>query len=427
MATDVQRYAVRCPECGVVLFYTPFRTKAAFCPFCRHFFISGKHEKASDIETRDMPHCLSCFSSKKRYTYLEPLDEHSLKCPSCSRRYSYVKHELLIVPLPDEIYPFRVSRKLAAKLMGTWLMNNEDVPEDALVDFQPEFIDAVYIPVYVFEGEGRFRWQVDIPKGNRIVSKKNRGRDPFRITLQGCDNTPDCLNSLFCLAMEQKITDVKPLKDLDDFAHVPILSFNTDLDNIYDEKILPLLKDNFKRQAKTKAGCKPDADVKVNIESQIRKDAQKTYYVPFWIVTYRYHGALYKCGVDGFKGIYCNGDIPKKKLADENDEKRRKWFIWMSILFILAVLYFAVTGIVNGGLVDSIVMAKYLYIILPTTILMIWALMRFLPQMFAIFDSKRRRQVALADFLAIYNIAGIAELDYNVNEEKRLEKERNQA
>lgn len=424
MATNVQRYAVKCPGCGVVLYYTPFRTKAAFCPFCRRFFISGKHEHASMVEDRFMPNCLSCYSKRKVNIKLEPLDDDSMKCPNCSLKYSYVKHELMTSPLPEEIYPFRVSRKLAAKLMATWLMNNDIVPEDVLDDFLPEFIDAVYIPVHVFEGEARCRWEIDVERHGRVIPKKGKIKNDFRVPIQGCLNTPDILNNLFCLSLEDKVTDVKPLKDLDDFAHVPILSFDDDIDRVYNERVFPSIDENFRRQAKTKAGLKPDSDVKVNMESQVKRGLSRTYYLPFWIVTYRYHGNLYKCSVDGFKGIYCGGDIPKKKLVEEKDVKnRRNFFIGVGAV-LLAIVLFAVKGIQDSGTIKSSELAYYLYLILPTTAFAVIMAFRFLPQLWAIYDSKKRRQRALGEFLAFYRIAGVVELDYNVEEEKTKEQEK---
>lgn len=423
MPVNVQRYATKCPGCGVSLYYTPTKAKAGFCPFCRKFFLASRHENPKQIESRNMPKCFSCHSRKKKRVGLEPLDGVDYKCPECSLKYTYVKQESVISPMPDLIYPFRVSRKLAAKLMATWLMGNEDVPEDALQEFRPEFIDAVYIPVYVYEGKYKFRY--DAFKGDKRI-KKGKIAENFRIAQQACENTPEILNKLFCLALEAPITDVQPIKDVDVFQQVPILSFSSDIETVYDEVISAKLHDNFQRIVKNKARIKHDSDeYNLNIESQIKRGKSQTCYIPFWIVTYRYHGELYKCGVDGFKGIYCGGDIPKKKEHESDDKKiRRNFFIGFGIFFVV-LLYFAINSIIKGYGLDPQKIAYFLYFFIPTGTLLGYLTYKFLPQFWMVYDAKRRRQRELGEFLAEYNIAGVVELDVapelnRENEEKEV-------
>ena len=423
MPLNVQRYATKCPGCGVVLYYIPSKAKASFCPFCRRFFLASRHENPKQIEKRNMPKCFSCHSRKRKNVNLEPLDGVDYKCPECSLKYTYVKQESVMSPMPDIIYPFRVSRKLAAKLMATWLMNNEDVPEDALHDFRPEFIDAVYIPVYVYEGKYKFRY--DAFKGQRRL-KKGKIAENFRIAQQACENTPEVLNKLFCLSLETPVTDVTPITDVDKFEKVPILSFTSDIDTVYDEQIKEKLEENFRRIVKNKSKIKHESDeYKLNIESQIKKGKFQTYYIPFWIVTYRYHGNLYKCGVDGFKGIFCGGDIPQKKEHENKDKSIRRNFFIGAGIFTLVMIYFAIQGMIHGFGFNAQQIAYYLYIIIPVAFIIGYLTYRFLPQYFMIYDEKRRRQRELNEFLGEYNLINIVELD--VEElEKEIDSEQEQ-
>lgn len=411
MSINVQRYAVKCPGCGVVLYYVPHKIKASFCPFCRHFFISSKYESGTQIEAKDVPTCLACSSRKKKNVLLEILDSESYKCPNCQLKYRCVKHESLVSPLPDVIYPYRVSRKLAAKLMATWLMQQEDVPEDVLNDFLPEYIDAVYIPVFLFEGEYKFRWEVETEKNGKKFRKRGVVDEKFRIPLQACEYTPETLNHLFVNSLEEEVSGVEPIKDLDEFAMVPILSFKGNVDEIYESEILPSLKENFKRQAKIKAKAVSDEEAIVNIDSRIKKGKFKTYYLPFWIVTYRYQGTLYKCGVDAIKGIYCGGDIPKKKQIEDEESKVRKNFFIGGGVLLLAIILFLVNTFMQTGKLDAVVFSYYIWGILALSVFCVLVMVRFFPHFWVIYDSKRRKQLALSEFLAFHKLERVAELD----------------
>ena len=401
MAVNVQRYATKCPDCGVVLFYTPSKSKSGFCPFCRKFFFASKHEHPNMINEQDIPKCISCYAKRKKVA-LVPLNGFDYKCPECSTKYNYVQQEPFMSPMPDIIYPFRVSRKLAAKLMATWLMNNDDVPDDALSEFNPKFIDAVYIPVYLYEGKYKARYNV---YKDDVSLKNGNLSDDFRIAHQACENTPKVLNDIFCQSLESEV-EVKPIKDFDEFDRIPILSFHSDIDTIYDKEVIDKINNNIERVIRARAGIKQDAKgYSIMKDPQIQKIKEYTCYVPFWIVQYRYHGNVYNCAVDGFQGINCGGDIPHKKYnEDEGDKASRNFFISVGI-FVIAMIYLLINSISNG-----FHLAHTLWVMIPVIGILLFFMYKFLPQYFRLKDQKKIKQRELMQFLSEYNLFNVAEL-----------------
>lgn len=298
------------------------------------------------------PNCQATISS------FDPFSD-KLTCPYCSTVSVITGAMQKEAARPERIIPFSTSRDAFELACANMLINEPLVPDDIFEQVSFGDVDAIYLPMFLYEGTFEANWSASIGyeensvgvgtdwQGNKTVKEKKV------IKYRPASGTSKGNFSFVCLGYEgPEITEemsaftktfpyaTKLSKEFSSeyLKGYHVMPHNDDRESVWAKYGEELVDANAREAALGQVGSEIFKDFRSSTNHD-KKHEGRMVYVPFWFVYYKYNGQNYHYLMDGI-GQNQNGTTPTDQPRQDKVNKLKripKFVLWGSIALMLLV------------------------------------------------------------------------------------------
>ena len=315
------------------------------------------------------PNCQATLSS------FDPFSD-KITCPYCSTVSVVTGAMQKEATRPERIIPFSTSRDAFELACANMLINEPYVPDDIFEQVSFGDVDAIYLPMFLYEGTYEANWSASIGyeenelrvgtnmSGDKTIKEKkvikyrpasgtSKGNFCFVcLGYEGPEITTEMANFTKTFPYATKLSKEFSSEYLKGYQVMP---HNDDKESAWAKYGEDLVSDAAREAALDQVGSPIFKDFRASTNHD-KKHEGRMVYVPFWFVYYNYNGTRFHYLMDGI-GQNQNGSSPvdearlSKVTQLEKISKYVKWgsFAMLALIFVKFLLGLLLFALVFGG------------------------------------------------------------------------------